>query len=743
METTNTLITKIMKHTLGRPCRRIVGRAALVKALFAHLCAQQSALPELILLCARDGFILHCENGTCRPCENGPCNSSSEELTGLTDGLSADTNGLCGRTLDLTALKASGLLKDFNSQALDDSGAPNGFNGESLSFQAIDDYLIIAAADRNFNPRVNFLGALGANLSELLKIIDTDESTNGYLLKCLNSVKNAISIYDENATLLYANTSFCKDLSISNLSSAIGSDINTLTKTIGIKIHSMEDNSSRLKMMDVLKHGKEIIDWEVRIESANSKSESKLLSNDMYPVLDESGKVTGMVELTHSRKQDIKRARKIMGLAAEYTFDSIIGSSQAIREQIRRAKEFANSPFNFLITGESGVGKELFAQSIHNYSDRKKGPFVALNCANFSDGLIESELFGYIGGAFTGASKNGQTGKFELANGGTLFLDEIGELPYHFQSKLLRVLETWTVTRIGSSQQIPVDVRLVAATNRNLDEMVSEGVFRQDLYYRLQVLNIEIPPLRERKEDLPLLSECFLRQALDPNSDAPKVLDSDAQAALMEYDWPGNVRELRNVINRVSILSKGQVITRDVLEASIYSKGRAVRPNGNTSLPGGNAFLPGGNPAMSGEKAGGENTAMSNPSAALPGEGVSASDRSSAMIGENVSVSGEGSTMFGQGAAASGKAGAVPVQGAAKPDETSKQREDAAPEDRLNRIRSEIDASYLHLINEALDIAHGNKKQAAELLGVSRKTLYRMLEKFMHNGPQTAGNNKL
>ena len=181
------------------------------------------------------------------------------------------------------------------------------------------------------------------------------------------------------------------------------------------------------------------------------------------------------------------------GLSAGYDFNSIIGYSQAIRDKINIAKQFAKSSANVLVTGESGVGKELFAQAIHNHSSRSKGPFVALNCASFPSELIESELFGYVEGAFTGASKRGQTGKIELADGGTLFLDEIGELPYYFQPKLLRVLETWTITKVGDSKPIPVDVRLVAATNRNLEKMVEEGLFRSDLYYRLQVLNVEIP----------------------------------------------------------------------------------------------------------------------------------------------------------------------------------------------------------------------------------------------------------
>ena len=301
----------------------------------------------------------------------------------------------------------------------------------------------------------------------------------------------------------------------------------------------------------------------------------------------------------------------------------------------RQAKEYANSPFNFLITGESGVGKELFAQSIHNYSPRHKGPFVALNCANFSDGLIESELFGYVGGAFTGASKNGQIGKFELADGGTLFLDEVGELPLHFQSKLLRVLETWMVTRIGSSKQIPVNVRLITATNRNLAEMVEEGLFRQDLYYRLQVLTLEIPPLRERKDDLALLSDSFLNQAAAPYLDTPKILSSQAKKVLMSYDWPGNVRELRNVITRATVLSKSKIISKETLEESIASKGYMLK-------------------AISTD----------------------------------------------------------------------------TPAERVKQKLTEIDNAYTSLLKEALELTAGNKKEAAELIGVSRNTFYRMLEKY-------------
>ena len=214
----------------------------------------------------------------------------------------------------------------------------------------------------------------------------------------------------------------------------------------------------------------------------------------------------------------------------------------------------------------------MFAQATHNYSNRSQEAFIALNCANFPENLFESELFGYVGGAFPGASKTGQIGKFELADGGSLFLDEIGEMPFYFQSKLLRVLETGKITRIGDTKEMAVDVRVIAATNRDLEKMVEEGLFRKDLYYRLQVLNLVIPPLRERKDDVIPLSESFLRQSAQSNGELTKTLDDSAKKALIDYRWPGNVRELRNVIQRVALLSKRNVINGKDIEASISSK---------------------------------------------------------------------------------------------------------------------------------------------------------------------------
>lgn len=444
---------------------------------------------------------------------------------------------------------------------------------ELTEFKCSEEFLLLSEPD---NPAAAEIQSL---MSGALACIAANEQQNAKILKSLDVVGNAISVYDEEARVLFANRRFYDDFHIRVKEKPIGMKITDITEEFGLNFRSFEKTSSgRFKMFDVLAEGKEALDWEIRLEFTKSGEPSRLVSNDMYPIKDENGRVKGLVEITRSRQQDVKTARKIVGLSADYTFDDIIGSSRKMQQQIHVAKEYAKSSFSVLITGESGVGKELFAQSIHNYSPRRKGPFIAINCANFPENLIESELFGYVAGAFTGASKNGNIGKFELANHGTLFLDEIGELPYHFQSKLLRVLETMTVTRIGSNQSLPVDVRIVAATNRDLRQMVKDGFFRDDLYFRLGVLNVDIPPLRNRKEDLFLLAEALLEQGKDPASPGAKKLSEASKKVLEAHDWPGNVRELRNVLNRASILSGSDTISEETLRRCIDPSQLALEP---------------------------------------------------------------------------------------------------------------------------------------------------------------------
>ncbi len=234
-----------------------------------------------------------------------------------------------------------------------------------------------------------------------------------------------------------------------------------------------------------------------------------------------------------------------------YTFDKIIGKAENFEKIIQYAKKIADSKSTILLLGESGTGKEMFAQSIHNYSGRGDKAFIALNCGAIPNQLIESELFGYEDGAYTGAKKGGNVGKFELSNGGTIMLDEIGEMPLDMQIKLLRVLQEGVITRIGSQQSISVDVRVIAATNKDLKKEVALGRFRKDLFYRLNVLPLYLPPLRQRKEDIPLLTKYFMKN-ISKNLDKKEVeISQENLDRLMNYNWPGNIRELENVVELV------------------------------------------------------------------------------------------------------------------------------------------------------------------------------------------------
>lgn len=261
----------------------------------------------------------------------------------------------------------------------------------------------------------------------------------------------------------------------------------------------------------------------------------------------------------------IRRGLSEKGLTAKYTFEDILGQSAAIRENIRMAERYSGVNSNVLIIGETGTGKELFAHSIHQASKRSHQPFVALNCAALPENLLESELFGYEAGAFSGASKGGKTGLFELAHKGTIFLDEIGEIPITLQAKLLRVLQEKEIRRIGSTSVHPVDVRVISATNINMEEKIKEGQFRSDLYYRLNLLDISIPPLRERKEDIQELVDHYLtRFACEMGKSIPTVT-KDAARILKEHSWPGNVRELRNICERLTVLNDTSIIDEELL----------------------------------------------------------------------------------------------------------------------------------------------------------------------------------
>ncbi|WP_027717254.1 sigma-54 interaction domain-containing protein [Desulfovirgula thermocuniculi] len=257
------------------------------------------------------------------------------------------------------------------------------------------------------------------------------------------------------------------------------------------------------------------------------------------------------------------------GYHARYTFADIVGNSPAIRQCIQQARQVAATDSTVLLCGETGTGKELFAQAIHHASRRSRGPFVALNCGAIPATLVESQLFGYEAGAFTGASRSGQPGVFEQAHGGTLFLDEISEMELEMQSRLLRVLQEREVVRIGGKKAIAVDVRIIASTNKDLWQLVASGRFRQDLYYRLNVVDLRIPPLRERIEDIPLLIHHFMERFRRHFATFVRDISGEALECLMRYPWPGNVRELQNCIERVMNLCTREVIQPEDLPAVV------------------------------------------------------------------------------------------------------------------------------------------------------------------------------
>lgn len=303
--------------------------------------------------------------------------------------------------------------------------------------------------------------------------------------------------------------------------------------------------NARSIILQVISEGIEYEDREIIIEKIGKKiyCSASLLRDD-------AGTIIGAVAVFREMNNRNQLKRPMITHSPSYTFDDIIGESPALTASKEWARRAATGCSTVLIRGESGTGKELFAQSIHNASQRCQRQFVAINCASLPENLIESELFGYEDGAFTGAKRGGQAGKFEIADGGTIFLDEIGDMSLNVQAKLLRVIQEKKVARIGSAIERPVDIRIIAATHKDLDAEVHSGNFRQDLYYRLNVLELRIPPLRERKEDIPFLVSCLVQKISARLNRQLPLVESDFVAKMQSHDWPGNIRELENVLER-------------------------------------------------------------------------------------------------------------------------------------------------------------------------------------------------
>ncbi|HEY8911272.1 MAG TPA: sigma 54-interacting transcriptional regulator [Desulfosporosinus sp.] len=315
---------------------------------------------------------------------------------------------------------------------------------------------------------------------------------------------------------------------------------------------------------DILKVGEnvdDVVEREVQIESKKNRVRMILRA---LPIDSEDG-VKSIAVILRSFDEIGRTVHRLSRQEAGYTIQDLLGDSESMHQLRERAKIVAASQSTVLIRGESGTGKEMLARSIHNLSPRQQGMFMAINCTAIPEALLESELFGYEDGAFTGARKGGKIGKFELANKGTLFLDEIGDMPLFLQAKILRVLQERQIERVGGITPTPVDVRVIAATHRNLEEMMAKGEFREDLYYRINVIPMEIKPLRERKEDLLMLCQHFMMVYNQQLTKHVQLLSDGFQQRLCDYSWPGNVRELQNIIESAMNLTDGSILTEEHL----------------------------------------------------------------------------------------------------------------------------------------------------------------------------------
>lgn len=351
----------------------------------------------------------------------------------------------------------------------------------------------------------------------------------------------------------------------------VGAEILCVERENSIGKHISDVVDFKPVVLEVLKTGKGYIDKEFLI---TKKTGEKIhFIKTAVPIKDEKGNITMVIDTFRKIKRVNRMLNELYGAYSNFTFDDIVGSSLKLQECITKAKVAAKSMSNVLITGESGTGKELIAHSIHSSSERKNQPFVSINCGAIPKELLESELFGYEPGSFTGASNKGRMGKFELADGGTIFLDEIGEMPLDMQVKLLRVIQDRKLTRIGGNHVFDLDVRIIAATNKDLFEQCKKGSFRDDLYYRINVLHVNLPPLRERKEDIEELTQNFIHKFNNKLDKDIQSISNEALAKMINYTWPGNIRELENTIERaVNLCNINTINDSDIFIDNLFEE---------------------------------------------------------------------------------------------------------------------------------------------------------------------------
>ena len=377
----------------------------------------------------------------------------------------------------------------------------------------------------------------------------------------LDAMREGINIIDTEGRIVFANRAYQEFLN-----QEAGGDIGPVEGRI------LRELRPGARLPEVVATGQAVL------HAPRMEKKDKIYFVNMYPIRQEGQVVGGLSVVTFLKdaydfqselKRFEKRSKQLLrrvnkANSARYTFDSIIAVGENVQAVKALAQKAAETDATVLLASESGTGKELYAQAIHNASARKNELFVAINCANFNANTLESELFGYVEGAFTGAKKGGKMGLFEAANGGTLFLDEVSEMDYSLQAKLLRAIQEGRIRPVGGVEEIEVDVRLISASNADLQAYIEEGKFRRDLYYRLSTFQIHIPPLRERRNDIPALTQVIL-QELSQKLKRPITITQEALGCLAAHDWPGNVRELRNVLEFSAYLSDKGAIVRQSL----------------------------------------------------------------------------------------------------------------------------------------------------------------------------------
>ncbi|MGO3751611.1 MAG: sigma-54 interaction domain-containing protein [Peptoniphilaceae bacterium] len=388
-------------------------------------------------------------------------------------------------------------------------------------------------------------------------------------LKKLNSLLVGNLKYEKNIEMLSL-----KNKEISNIVNSLDSGIILTDSNLNIKSY----NGMTMKLLN--SSSDELIDKSI-YETFENYNKNNLSAQKVINLRSKNKKLDELLVKTIANTVDnkiksyilqiskytsaVKNAYNIIEGNNDIDLDDIIGQSDIINNSITLARQVATSSSSVMIRGESGTGKELFARAIHNNSQRSNNPFIAINCASIPDNLLESELFGYEKGAFSGANSSGKIGRFELADGGTLFLDEIGDLPIHLQPKLLRVLQDGSFVRLGGNQTIKVNFRLIAATNRKLEEMVENNEFREDLYFRLNVIPIHVPPLRQRREDIPIIANIKLSEYCHKLGKMQKKFSPEILSLFQKSEWKGNVRELENIIEYLVNISNDEIIDLDLL----------------------------------------------------------------------------------------------------------------------------------------------------------------------------------